>query len=150
VSHARALAPTCPATLRHSLPFAERQRVLLQTSGSSRLLCITRDTQQQQQREPKREERAPRTVATAQHTHTHRHTHTAKMMASMNFFELLGISSDQLADTIPERIVEVRCGGWMGGRAAWVRGAVSLRFCTTAGISKQRAALQAVQLTRAG
>lgn len=28
------------------------------------------------------------------------------MMASMNFFELLGISSDQLADTIPERIVE--------------------------------------------
>jgi hypothetical protein len=37
------------------------------------------------------------------------------MMASMNFFELLGISSDQLADSIPERIVEVCVGGGLEG-----------------------------------
>jgi hypothetical protein len=34
----------------------------------------------------------------------------------MNFFELLGVSSDQLADAMPEKIVEVRLGG-----AGWVR-----------------------------
>lgn len=43
------------------------------------------------------------------------------MMASMNFFELLGLSSDQFADAMPERIVEV------GGQQAAGRGASCAR-----------------------
>jgi hypothetical protein len=40
------------------------------------------------------------------------------MMPSMNFFELLGVSSDQLADSMPEVIVEVGAGGCGGGGGA--------------------------------
>jgi len=42
------------------------------------------------------------------------------MQAYMNFFELLGVSSDQLADAMPERIVEVSVGAEGGrGGAVW-------------------------------